>query len=106
MLHSQKMPSEHPLATQPPTAETVRRMHEMVPQNEGEPMSEADMAASFQRFLDALHARAENCAVFVTVREHGRRLHDNKRVEILALARRRRHHGGFLRELEELRHEP
>ena len=37
----------------------VRRMHEMVPQDEGEPMSEEEMATSFQRFLDARGGRIE-----------------------------------------------
>ena len=52
-------PPAAPFPAEPPTAETVRRLHEMVPQDEGEAMSEEEMAANFQRFLDARGGRIE-----------------------------------------------
>merc|ERR1711969_353707 len=53
-------PAAAPFPAEPPTAETVRRMHEMVPPpQDGEPMSEEEMQTSFQRFLDARGGRIE-----------------------------------------------
>ena len=52
-------PPAAPFPAEPPTAEMVRRMHEMVPQHEREPMPEEEMQTSFQRFLDARGGRFE-----------------------------------------------
>eukprot|EP01045_Picozoa_sp_COSAG04_P044271 COSAG04_NODE_14934_length_549_cov_1.248889_1_plen_79_part_01 len=45
------------LVAEPTTADTLRHIHEMLPQDEDKPMSEMDRAASFQRFLDARGGR-------------------------------------------------
>ena len=49
-----RRPPAAPFPAEPPTAETVRHLHEMLPPPNGdEPMSEEEMATSFQRFLNA-----------------------------------------------------
>ena len=56
-LPTRKQPA-HPW--EPPTAEKVRQLHEMMPQSPGdEPTSEAEMAASFEAFLRARGGRLE-----------------------------------------------
>ena len=52
---------EHPWEVEPPTAETVRQLHKMLPHNNlgDEPMPEAEMAASFEAFLRARGGRLE-----------------------------------------------
>ena len=53
-------PAAAPVLVEPPTAEMVRRLHEIVgPQHQNKKMSEEEMAASFQRFLDARGGRIE-----------------------------------------------
>ena len=54
-------PPAAPFPAEPaPVAKTVRRLHEIVPQqDEDKQMSEEEMAASFQRFLDARGGRIE-----------------------------------------------
>eukprot|EP01045_Picozoa_sp_COSAG04_P006108 COSAG04_NODE_296_length_17642_cov_88.702388_8_plen_483_part_00 len=52
-------PPAAPFPAEPPTAEMVRRMHEMMPPHDGEPMSEEEMQTSFRRFLDARGGRIE-----------------------------------------------
>ena len=51
-----KRPAKHAWETEAPTAETVRRMHEML-QHDGEPLSEEETAASFEAFLEARGGR-------------------------------------------------
>eukprot|EP01045_Picozoa_sp_COSAG04_P023818 COSAG04_NODE_2888_length_3420_cov_1.914785_1_plen_379_part_10 len=49
-----------PWAAEPPNAETVRQLHKMLPQSPGdEPLSEEEMAASFEGFLHARGGRFE-----------------------------------------------
>ena len=53
-------PPAHPWPAEPPTAETMRQLHTMLPQSPGdEPMSEADTAASVEAFLRARGGRLE-----------------------------------------------
>eukprot|EP01045_Picozoa_sp_COSAG04_P020400 COSAG04_NODE_2084_length_4835_cov_1.514780_3_plen_216_part_01 len=53
-------PPAAPFPVEPPTAEMVRRMHEMVPPpHDGDPMSDEEMQATFQRYLDARGGRIE-----------------------------------------------
>ena len=62
-LPARKQPAQPWEAAQPPTAETdlVRRLHKMMPQSAigDEPMSEAEVAASFETFLRARGGRLE-----------------------------------------------
>eukprot|EP01045_Picozoa_sp_COSAG04_P013249 COSAG04_NODE_930_length_9363_cov_28.745898_1_plen_515_part_00 len=50
-------PAASPWPAEPPTAEQLRSLHEMLPHDEE--MSEEEMAANFQRFLDARGGRME-----------------------------------------------
>eukprot|EP01045_Picozoa_sp_COSAG04_P021668 COSAG04_NODE_2355_length_4284_cov_2.515173_1_plen_1336_part_01 len=86
-----RMPPAHPWAMEPPTAETMRQLHEMMPQSPDEAMSEAEAAARFEAFLRARggrlqpmwanHSHAERTANLQ--RHHASRKSERRRVQAM-----------------------
>ena len=74
-----------------PSAEAVRPLHEMVPPHDDEPMTKQEMAANFQRFLDARGGRFEPVWANHTHAErtanlqhhHARRRSERRRAQVM-----------------------